>query len=119
MSTVQIAHQLLEQLGIPVKQRCWSNRAEGHEGEKLRIYGVDAMEWDEIQIILSRRRTRRQGSATFTGLPLHLDQSFECGGDPQGYEFTYIWEEESIQTPIQDPQDQTEQDSGDLSRRTA
>ena len=119
MSTVQIAHQLLEQLGIPVKQRCWSNRAEGHEGEKLRIYGVDAMEWDEIQIILSRRRTRRQGRATFTGSPLHLNQSFESGGDPKGYEFTYIWEEESIQTPIQNPQDQTEQDSGDLSRRTA
>jgi Domain of unknown function (DUF3854) len=119
MSAVQIAHQLLEQLGIPVKQRCWSNRAEGHEGEKLRIYGVDALEWDEIQIILSRRRTRRQGSEIAAGSPLQLNQSLESGGDPKEYEFTYIWEEESIPIPIEDPEDQRNRDSGDSSRRAA
>jgi hypothetical protein len=119
MSAVQIAHQLLEQLGIPVKQQCWSNRAEGHEGEKLRIYGVDATEWDEIQTILSRRRTRRQGSETTTGSPLQLNQSLESGGDPEGYEFTYIWKEESIPIPIEDSEDQRNRDSGDPSRRAA
>ena len=53
MAAAQIAHQLLEQLGVPVKQRCWSVYRKGHEGEKLRVYGVDPTEWAEIQVILA------------------------------------------------------------------
>jgi hypothetical protein len=118
MSAVQIAHQLLEQLGIPVKQRCWSNRVEGHEGEKLRVYGVDATEWDEIQVILSRRRGRRQGSAAAIGSPLHLNNSLENGGDPEHFEFFYTWEEEIIHSPI-DPEVPGNSDSGDPIGRAA
>jgi hypothetical protein len=95
MSPVQIAHQLLEQLGVPVKQRVWSIHAEGHEGEKLRVYGVDPMEWNEIQSILDRRRQRRGTSATRSGSPLYINNSIQNGGDPETEEYTYEWEEES------------------------
>jgi Domain of unknown function (DUF3854) len=118
MSAVQIAHQLLEQLGIPVKQRCWSTKAEGHEGEKLRIYGVDALEWDEIQVILSRRRARRQGSATAIGSPLYLNNLIENGGDPECFEFTYKWEEERVNLSI-DLEVPDNSDAGDPIGRAA
>ena len=72
MAAVQIAHQLLEQLGVPVKQRCWSNKSEGHEGEKLRIYGVDPTEWDELQLILTRRRLKRRDPRLRPDHPLSL-----------------------------------------------
>ena len=94
MAAVQIAHQLLEQLGVPVKQRCWSNKSEGHEGEKLRIYGVDPTEWDELQLILTRRRLKRQGSTAAIGSPPVFNNSIIKGGDPESYDYTFIWEEE-------------------------
>lgn len=118
MSAVQIAHQLLEQLGIPVKQRCWSNRVEGHEGEKLRVYGVDALEWDEIQSILNRRKARRQGAIGAIGSPLHLNNSIENGGDPENFEFIYEWEEQLINLPKTN-QESDHLDSGDRMRRAA
>ena len=102
MSPVQIAHQLLEQLGVPVKRRFWSIHTEGHEGEKLRVYGVDPMEWVEIQLILDRRRERRgtmvsdrpRAIATRSGSPLHINNLTQNGGDPETEEYTYEREEE-------------------------
>ena len=95
MSPVQIAHQLLEQLGVPVKRRFWSSHTEGHDGEKLRVYGVDPMEWAEIQLILDRRRERRGTISTRSGSPLPLNNSIRNGGDLETEEYTYEWEEES------------------------
>jgi hypothetical protein len=95
MSPVQIAHQLLEQLGVPVKRRFWSSHTEGHDGEKLRVYGVDPMEWAEIQLILDRRRERRGTISTRSGSPLILNNLTKIGGDLETEEYTYEWEEES------------------------
>ena len=93
MSPVQIAHQLLEQLGVPVKQRYWSVRSEGHEGEKLRVYGVDPAEWAEIQVILDRRRAKRGPIADRSGSPLQLNNHTKNGGDLKTEENTYNWQE--------------------------
>ena len=93
MSPVQIAHQLLEQLGVPVKQRYWSVRSEGHEGEKLRVYGVDPTEWAEIQVILDRRRAKRGPIADRSGSPLQMNDYIKSGGDLETEENTYNWEE--------------------------
>jgi hypothetical protein len=95
MSPVQIAHQLLEQLGVPVKRRFWSSHTEGHDGEKLRVYGVDPMEWAEIQLILDRRRERRGTISTRSRSPLPLNDSVRNRGDLETEEYTYEWEEES------------------------
>ena len=119
MAAVQIAHQLLEQLGVPVKQRCWSNKSEGHEGEKLRIYGVDPTEWDELQLILTRRRLKRQGSTVATGSPPVLSNSITNGGDPESYEYTFIWEEEQPHTTTNNLHSTPKMDGNDPIRGAA
>ena len=59
------------------------------------VYGVDPMEWNEIQSILDRRRERRGTSATRSGSPLYINNLIQNGGDPETEEYTYEWEEES------------------------
>ena len=93
MFPVQIAHQLLEQLGVPVKQRCWSVHREGYKGEKLRVYGVDSTEWAEIQLILDRRRAKREAIADPSRSPFQSSSDIKSKGDLETEENTYEWEE--------------------------
>ncbi|NJL20003.1 MAG: hypothetical protein HC895_02955 [Leptolyngbyaceae cyanobacterium SM1_3_5] len=76
MSDVQIVHQLLSQMGVKVAFR-WSRRVAGHEGEKLRVYRLDADRWQAAIDILERRRARRERLA-----PSSADAA-ETGSSPR------------------------------------
>jgi hypothetical protein len=54
MSDTQIIHQLLSQLGIKLILQ-WSRSHPGHEGEKLRVYCLDSVHWEQVWAILQRR----------------------------------------------------------------
>lgn len=71
MSDVQIIHQLLSQLGVKVVFR-WSRKIAGHEGEKLKVFRLDAERWQQSIDILERRKARRES----------LPQSQENFGSP-------------------------------------
>lgn len=58
MSDVQLVHQLLSQLGIKVQFR-WSRSHPGHEGEKIRIYRLDAAHWEKMMAIINQRQHQR------------------------------------------------------------
>jgi hypothetical protein len=69
ISDVQIVHQLLRQIGVEVyrpqqgeraEYPTWSNKVEGHEGEKLRLYRLDPRQWQWAMQILERRRLHRE-----------------------------------------------------------
>ncbi len=60
ISDVQIIHQLLAQIGVKVKQLRWSRSIDGHQGEKLRVYGLDVDCWRNLWAILERRHQKRQ-----------------------------------------------------------
>lgn len=70
MSDVQIIHQLLSQMGLKVSFG-WSRSVEGHEGEKLRVYRLDASRYEQAIGILHRRQERRE-----------LQEPSEEGGSP-------------------------------------
>ncbi|MBD2088339.1 DUF3854 domain-containing protein [Microcoleus sp. FACHB-1515] len=59
MSDVQIIHQLLSQMGLKVSFG-WSRAIAGHEGEKLRVYRLDASRYEQAIGILHRRQERRE-----------------------------------------------------------
>ncbi|HEY9661395.1 MAG TPA: hypothetical protein V6C65_23310, partial [Allocoleopsis sp.] len=59
MSDVQIVHQLLSQLGIKVEFR-WSRSMPGHEGEKIRVYRLHRLCWQESIAILEQRQARHE-----------------------------------------------------------
>ena len=59
MSDTQVIHQLLSQLGIKI-ERHWSRSVEGHEGEKLRVWELDRMHWEQVEAVLERRQAKRQ-----------------------------------------------------------
>lgn len=90
ISDTQIVHQLLSQLGLKVTYH-WSSKVPGHEGEKLRVYQLDAAVWNENLTILNRRAVRRQvtGSA-LAGSPPSLDHhdGTLLGGDPAKPDFS-------------------------------
>ncbi|HEY9641538.1 MAG TPA: hypothetical protein V6C57_13705, partial [Coleofasciculaceae cyanobacterium] len=73
VSDVQIVHQLLLQLGIKVRFCCWSRSVQGQEGEKLRVYRLDAEHWQVMSEILERRRIKQEA----------LHSSFTAGTDPK------------------------------------
>jgi hypothetical protein len=79
MSDVQIIHQLLSQLGIKVDFR-WSRSVPGYEGEKLRVYRLDLMVWQEAIAILHQRQAKRD-RAEGVGSPLSIN-SINQTGDP-------------------------------------
>ncbi|HEY9661280.1 MAG TPA: hypothetical protein V6C65_22730, partial [Allocoleopsis sp.] len=62
MSDVQVIHQLLSQLGIKVEFR-WSRSMPGHEGEKLRVYRLHLLGWQEAIVILEQRQIKRDRSS--------------------------------------------------------
>ncbi len=60
MGDVQVIHQLLAQMGVKIQQVQWSRAVAGHEGEKLRVYGLDLTHWQALEQVLERRQQKRQ-----------------------------------------------------------
>ncbi|MBD3886601.1 DUF3854 domain-containing protein [Phormidium tenue FACHB-886] len=80
MSDVQIVHQLLSQLGIKVEFR-WSRSVPGYEGEKLRVYRLHLICWQETIAILNERKVKRERTSV-DGSPLSISDQNQPG-DPQ------------------------------------
>jgi hypothetical protein len=79
MSDVQIVHQLLSQLGIKTEFR-WSRSVPGYEREKLRVYRLQLVRWQESIAILEQRKARRDCAAS-AGSPLSFKLN-NPAGDP-------------------------------------
>jgi hypothetical protein len=79
ISDVQIVHQLLSQLGIKTEFR-WSRSVPGHEGEKLRVYRLQPICWQESIAILEQRKARHEGVLP-PGSPLPFNSKNHTG-DP-------------------------------------
>jgi hypothetical protein len=83
ISDTQIVHELLDRLiGVKVKQVCWSNNVEGHEGEKLRVYQLDRDCWQFLMDLLHRRHPEAMVQIPEDGSPLVLIINNQMGGDP-------------------------------------
>jgi hypothetical protein len=82
VSDTQITHELLDRLGIKVRQICWSNRVPEHEGEKLRVYQVDPDCWQFLVGLLRRRHPELNTTVSLEGSPLVLILNYLNGGDP-------------------------------------
>ena len=59
MSNVQIAHQLLSQMGVKMIHRT-SRFVPGHEGEKLRVYRIDPECWQNLYDLIQVREIARE-----------------------------------------------------------
>jgi hypothetical protein len=82
VSDTQIVHDILDRLGVKVRQACWSNNVSGHEGEKLRVYQIDPDCWQFLLELLHRRHSDLPETPTFKGSPLVLNFNLNKGGDP-------------------------------------
>lgn len=83
MSETQIIHQLLSHMGIKFDWR-WSRSVAGHEGEKLRVYRLGTVHWQQLTDVLDRRAARREflrQTEQESGSP-PLESSYIRGGDP-------------------------------------
>ncbi|MBW4422546.1 MAG: DUF3854 domain-containing protein [Myxacorys californica WJT36-NPBG1] len=80
MADTQIAHELLLQLGIRIRQSRWSRSMLGHEGKKLRVYTLDESHWEKVQQVLTYRQQWRERLAE-TGSPV-LEEGVKPMGDP-------------------------------------
>jgi hypothetical protein len=98
MSDVQIMHQLLAQMGVKIQQLCWSRSISGHEGEKLRVYGLDQANWTTLWRVVEQRHHKRlqiQQVQPELGSPLCVEFK-PLGGDPgsqQGCMDSFMGEE--------------------------
>jgi hypothetical protein len=84
LSDVQIVHQLLSQIGIKVTFK-WSRKLPGLEGQKEKLYRLDAKHWKKIIEILSYRQNKKNtadGEGWTGGSPLHINRDIREGGDP-------------------------------------
>ena len=83
MSDVQIAHQLLSQMGLKTTWR-WTRSVPGHEGEKLRVYRLVLAVWENLYDLIAIRAMAREECKTpeiKAGSPsLYTDKNLE--GDP-------------------------------------
>jgi Domain of unknown function (DUF3854) len=59
VSDTQIVHQLLCQFGLKFERKVWSIYIPNHEGEKLRVYGLNIAHWEAMSAILQRRQEKR------------------------------------------------------------
>ena len=59
MSNVQIAHQLLSQMGVKMIYRT-SRSIPGHEGEKLKVYRIDPECWQNLYDLIQVREIARE-----------------------------------------------------------
>jgi hypothetical protein len=82
VSDTQILHDLLDRLGVKVKQVQWSNKVEGHAGEKLRVYQVDPDCWRFLTGLIHRRHQEEFETPAFKGSPPVLIFNQFQGGDP-------------------------------------
>jgi hypothetical protein len=82
VSDTQILHDLLDRLGVKVKQVQWSNKVEGHAGEKLRVYQVDPDCWRFLTGLIHRRHQEGFETPAFKGSPPVLIFNQFQGGDP-------------------------------------
>ncbi|MBE9033496.1 hypothetical protein IQ266_27580, partial [filamentous cyanobacterium LEGE 11480] len=82
VSDTQIVHELLDRLGVKVKHIHWSNKVEGYEGEKLRVYQLDRTRWQFLTELLQRRHPESTMGVDFKGSPLILINNQLNGGDP-------------------------------------
>jgi hypothetical protein len=83
VSDTQIVHDLLDRLGIKVKQTQWSNKVTGHEGEKLRVYQLDPNCWQFVLDLLLRRNPELLITESAIGSPPLLIINNLIGGDPK------------------------------------
>jgi len=109
MSDVQIIHQLLSQLGIKVEFR-WSRSMPGHEGEKLRVYRLHQLCWQESIGILNQRQVKRDRTED-AGSPLSSNQKKQAGDPcPASSQLT----DTSYFSARSDPMQQLWQDNGSI-----
>jgi hypothetical protein len=59
VSDTMIVHQLLCQFGIKLEHKNWSIYIPDHEGEKLRVYGLNQTHWEAMSAVLQRRQDKR------------------------------------------------------------
>jgi hypothetical protein len=81
VSNTQIVHDLLDRLGVKVKQVCWSTKVEGYEGEKLRVYQIDPNCWQFLTDLLQRRHLNLSESPDSKGSPPVLIINIFTGDD--------------------------------------
>jgi Domain of unknown function (DUF3854)/Origin of replication binding protein len=84
VSDTQIVHDLLDRLGVKVKQAQWSNKVPEHEGEKLRVYQLDPDCWQFVIDLLLLRNPELATGNDFKRSPLLLYINNFVGGDPKG-----------------------------------
>jgi hypothetical protein len=83
VSDTQIVHQLLCQFGLKFERKVWSNFTPNHEGEKLRVYGLNLTHWEAMTAVLQRRQEKRNGfveDSTSSGSSPVFKESYN-GGD--------------------------------------
>jgi hypothetical protein len=105
VSDTQIVHQLLCQFGLKFEQRVWSNFTPDHEGEKLRVYGLNLTHWEAMSAVLQRRQEKRNA---FENAPISpgSSPSFKKSykeGDPettQGAELLNARKETRTDSPL-------------------
>jgi hypothetical protein len=81
VSDTQIIHQLLNQFGLRFEQKVWSIFIPNHEGEKLRVYGLNTSHWEAMSVVLQRREDKRNAAGEVT---------FSKGSDPS-FKESYQW----------------------------
>jgi Domain of unknown function (DUF3854) len=64
VSDTQIVHQLLCQFGLKFERKVWSNFTPNHEGDKLRVYGLNLIHWEAMSAVLQRRQEKRNAFET-------------------------------------------------------
>jgi NAD(P)-dependent dehydrogenase (short-subunit alcohol dehydrogenase family) len=95
MSDVQIIHQMLSQLGIKTEFR-WSRSMPGHEGEKLRVYRLQPICWQEAIAILEQRQAKREQATAGSPLPFNSKNQI---GDPLPVTFQTVQGTEKSPSP--------------------
>jgi hypothetical protein len=98
VADTQIVHDILDRLGVKVRQACWSNNFPGHEGEKLRVYQIDLDCWQFLLDLLHRRHPSLPQTSAFKGSPLVLNFNLNKGGDPQPNPITTASAAETLQS---------------------
>ncbi|MBW4660295.1 MAG: DUF3854 domain-containing protein [Drouetiella hepatica Uher 2000/2452] len=85
VTDTQIIHQLLRQMGIEVEMLRFSSIVPGHEGQKLRVYGLKESHWEIVSSVLSRRKAKREAFLALgdsAGSPSGVSSKLP-GGDPE------------------------------------
>jgi hypothetical protein len=114
VSDTQIVHQLLCQFGLKFEHKVWSTFIPNHEGEKLRVYGLNLTHWEAMTEVLQRRQEKRNGlveQANPSGSSPMFKESYTRGdpGEPHAKERS-----NALKVGFSDcPQSQTEQEDSD------